>query len=162
METVLFSDGAAIRQKGGDGRCCSSAKPADAAGARQRKTQLVCLRQNQQAESAGRPEPLRRSGGDRWWAAELYRLKGDVLSRSNAPAEIVEAHFQQAIALARRQNAKSLELRAVTSLAQLWHQQGQTAAACRQLAEIYGWFSEGATTADHRAAQTLLAELMAV
>jgi len=100
--------------------------------------------------------------GDRWWAAELYRLKGDVLSRSNAPAEIVEAHFQQAIALARRQNAKSLELRAVTSLAQLWQQQGQTAAASRQLAEIYGWFSEGATTADHRAAQTLLAELMAV
>ncbi|MCB9076807.1 MAG: AAA family ATPase [Anaerolineaceae bacterium] len=100
--------------------------------------------------------------GDRWWAAELYRLKGDVLSRSNAPAEAVEAHFQQAITLARQQNAKSLELRAVTSLAQLWQRQGQTIAAGRQLAEIYNWFSEGRTTADHQAAQTLLAGLMAV
>ncbi|MCO5056521.1 MAG: hypothetical protein M9905_01300 [Rhizobiaceae bacterium] len=87
METVLFSDGAAIRQKGGDGRCCSSAKPADAAGARQRKTQLVCLRQNQQAESAGRPEPLRRSGGDRWWAGRFRAASiGFRLDRSTATA----------------------------------------------------------------------------
>lgn len=100
--------------------------------------------------------------GDRWWAAELYRLKGDILSRSNAPAEAVEPYFQQAIALARRQNAKSLELRAATSLARLWHHQGQTAAAGQQLAEIYDWFSEGRTTADHQAAHTLLAGLMAV
>jgi predicted ATPase len=70
-----------------------------------------------------------------------------------------EACFQQAIAIARRQSAKSLELRVVVSLARLWQSQGKEEEAHRMLAEIYGWFTEGFDTADLREAKTLLDEL---
>ena len=63
--------------------------------------------------------------------------------------------FLQALATARRQQAKSLELRAAMSLARLWQRQGKRVEACRMLAEVYGWFSEGFDTADLRR-QTLL------
>ena len=70
-----------------------------------------------------------------------------------------EACFDKAIAIARRQGAKSLELRAVMSLSRLWQSQGKQAEARQMLAEIYGWFTEGFDTADLQEAKRLLEEL---
>jgi ATP/maltotriose-dependent transcriptional regulator MalT len=75
------------------------------------------------------------------------------------PQSDAEACFHQAIEIARQQQAKSLELRAVMSLARLWHRQGRTAEARQRLAEVYEWFTEGWNTADLLEAQSLLAEL---
>jgi predicted ATPase len=98
----------------------------------------------------------------RWWEAELHRLRGELLLRhSVAPPEEAEACFQQAIDIARRQQAKSLELRAVMSLSRLWQRQGKGEAARQGLAEVYGWFTEGFDTADLQEARGLLQELVA-
>jgi adenylate cyclase len=70
-----------------------------------------------------------------------------------------EACFLKAIEIARKQQAKSLELRAVMSLSRLWQQQGKKAEARQMLAEIYGWFTEGFDTKDLQEAKTLLEEL---
>jgi predicted ATPase len=96
--------------------------------------------------------------GEQFWSAELYRLKGELLLAQGSAAAEIETCFQQAIDLARRQDAKSLELRATVSLARLW-QQGRSAEAHPILAEIYHWFTEGFDTADLQEAETLLAEL---
>ena len=90
--------------------------------------------------------------------AEAYRLQGAFLWRQ-AEAAQAEACFQQALAMARHQQAKSLELRAAISLARLWQQQGKRAAAHQLLAEVYGWFTEGFATADLQEARALLAEI---
>ena len=98
--------------------------------------------------------------GERWYEAELHRLKGVLLlhgSWENASA--AEACFHHAIAIAQNQQAKSFELRAATSLARLWQQQGKPAAARELLAPIYGWFTEGFDTADLQEAKALLEEL---
>jgi len=71
-----------------------------------------------------------------------------------------EAYFQQALAIACRQQAKSWELRAATSLARLWQRQGQRTAARELLAPVYGWFTEGFDTADLQEAKALLEELV--
>jgi TOMM system kinase/cyclase fusion protein len=98
--------------------------------------------------------------GIRFHEAELYRLEGELLLRQAIPAEQqVETCFHQALAVARRQQAKSLELRAAMSLARLWQQQGQRAEAYELLAPIYGWFTEGFDTADLQEAKALLKEL---
>jgi len=73
--------------------------------------------------------------------------------------EEAEECFLRAIAIARRQQAKSLELRATTSLARLWQQQGKQKDAHQMLAEIYGWFTEGFDTADLQEAKALLEAL---
>jgi predicted ATPase len=73
--------------------------------------------------------------------------------------EEAEACFHKAIDIARRQSAKSLELRAVMSLSRLWQQQGKKAEAREMLAEIYGWFTEGFDTKDLQEAKVLLEEL---
>src|SRR5262249_46894411 len=87
--------------------------------------------------------------GERHYEAELYRLKGEFLLASPTENQAeAEACFRQAIAIARRQSAKSLELRAVMSLSRLYQQQGKQAEARPILAEIYGWFMEGLDTAD--------------
>jgi predicted ATPase len=92
--------------------------------------------------------------------AELSRLKGEfLLVRSAEDHREVESSFQQAFQIARRQQAKSLELRAAMSLARLWQRQGQRAEARQLLAEIYGWFTEGFDTADLKEAKALLQEL---
>jgi class 3 adenylate cyclase/predicted ATPase len=89
--------------------------------------------------------------------AEAYRLQGELLLRQAAPdAAQAEACCQQALAIARRQQAKSWELRAATSLARLWQQQGKRAEAHQLLAEVYGWFTEGFDTADLQEARALL------
>jgi predicted ATPase len=95
----------------------------------------------------------------RYYGAELYRLKGELLlARSPAPRAEAEACFQRALAIARRQQAKSLELRAAMSLSRLWQQQGKRDEARQLLAEIYGWFTEGFDTADLQEAKALLDE----
>jgi predicted ATPase len=94
---------------------------------------------------------------ERWWEAEVARLRGVLLLRQpgTPPAE-AEACFQRALDVARRQEAKSLELRAAMSLARLWQQQGKYTEAYALLAPIYGWFTEGFDTADLQEARALL------
>jgi tetratricopeptide (TPR) repeat protein len=118
--------------------------------------------------------------GARRFSAELYRLKGTLTlkqfgvrgpesevpntqhptpsTQAEAEAE-AEACFLKAIDIARRQSAKSLELRAVMSLSRLWQQQGKKEQARQVLAEIYGWFTEGFDTKDLQEAKALLEEL---
>jgi predicted ATPase len=118
--------------------------------------------------------------GERWWEAELDRLRAKLLLRQAAErgtsqiastptlmgAEVerpvftkAEACFYQALDIARRQGAKSLELRAAMSLSRLWQQQGKQAEARELLAPVYGWFTEGFDTADLQEARALLEEL---
>jgi predicted ATPase len=124
--------------------------------------------------------------GERWGEAELYRLKGELLllqatergGPDKAPIDPLlvaeaeggttgrlplraeaEACFQQALTMARHQQAKSWELRAAMSLARLWQHQGKRADAYTLLAEVHGWFTEGFDTADLQEAKALLAEL---
>jgi predicted ATPase len=92
--------------------------------------------------------------------AELHRLRGSVLLRQPGAADAeVETCFQRALDVARRQEARSLELRAAMSLGRLWHQQGRRQEAHDQLASVYAWFTEGLETADLREARALLEEL---
>jgi len=99
---------------------------------------------------------------ERWWETELYRLQGELLCQLPRPAVgQAEACFEQALDVARHQQAKALELRAALSLARLWQGQGQHTAARHLLEEIYGWFTEGFETADLQEAKALLAELRA-
>jgi predicted ATPase len=84
--------------------------------------------------------------------------QGSIRTRQEAEKE-AEACFFKAIAIARQQQAKSLELRATMSLARLWRTQGKREEARKMLAEIYGWFTEGFDTADLQEAKALLEEL---
>ncbi len=95
---------------------------------------------------------------ERYCEAELYRLKGKLLLARGDEAE-AEAGFRQSIAVSRRQRAKSWELRAMTSLARLWHAQDRTEEARQSLAHIYGWFTEGFDTRDLLEAKALLEDL---
>jgi predicted ATPase len=98
--------------------------------------------------------------GERFWEAELHRRKGALLLALSAEQHAeAETCFHQALNIARRQQAKSLELRAAVSLSRLWQQQGKWAEAYALLAPIYGWFTEGFDTADLQEAKTLLEEL---
>jgi len=90
------------------------------------------------------------------YEAELHRIQGLLLQRRGADAE---ACFDRAIAVARQQGARSLQLRAELSLARLWREQGKTDEARRMLEQICGGFSEGGDSADRRAARMLLDEL---
>jgi predicted ATPase len=98
-----------------------------------------------------------------WCEAEIYRLRGVLLLQAECRAQsavlAAEECFQRALAVARRQEAKSLELRAAMSLSHLWQQQGKQAEARALLAPIYGWFTEGFDTADLQEAKALLEEL---
>jgi len=114
--------------------------------------------------------------GERFYEAELYRLKGELTlqqfkvpgskfqvensqSAFRNPQLEAEACFHKAIEIARQQQAKSLELRATTSLARLWQEQGNKEEAHQMLSEVYGWFTEGFDTKDLQEAKTLLEEL---
>ena len=98
--------------------------------------------------------------GDRWWEAELYRLKGELQLAPSVDQHVAaETCFHQALDIARRQQAKSLELRAAMSLSRLWQQQGKRVEARELLVPIYGWFTEGFDTADLQEAKALLEEL---
>jgi predicted ATPase len=95
---------------------------------------------------------------ERHWEAELCRLKGELLLMQGDDAE-AEASLHKAVEVARRQQAKSWELRATVSLCRLWQQQGRIDEARQMLAEIYGWFTEGFDTPDLKEAKALLEEL---
>jgi predicted ATPase len=98
--------------------------------------------------------------GERWWEAELHRIKGELLLvRAAEPHAEAEACFQHALDVARRQQAKSLELRAATGLARLWQQQGKRHEARQLLAEVYDWFTKGFDTADLKEAKALLEDI---
>jgi predicted ATPase len=110
--------------------------------------------------------------GLHYWDAELHRLKGTLVVRSAASSRSparkpgrssaerdAESCFVEAIAIARRQQAKSCELRAAMSLSRLWHGQGKTRQAHALLSEVYGWFTEGFETPDLIDARALLAQL---
>jgi predicted ATPase len=103
--------------------------------------------------------------GERVSEAEVYRVKGQLTLQSGGQGsgargqKEAEECFLKAIEIARRQKAKSLELRAVLSLSRLWQQQGKGEEARQMLAELYGWFSEGFNTTDLQEAKALLAEL---
>jgi predicted ATPase len=126
------------------------------------------------------------STGERWWEAEIQRLRGELLLRqavgkwesratptetammpeadigeSDRSSKLIEAEtcFRQALDTAKRQQAKSLELRAALSLSELWECRGKRDAARGLLAETYGWFTEGFDTADLKAAKARLDEL---
>jgi predicted ATPase len=116
--------------------------------------------------------------GERWYEAELYRLRGELTLQNGArdwglgtssssphkpqdPKAVVEAegYFLKAIDIAQKQQAKSLELRAVMSLARLWQSQGKQREAHHMLSEVYHWFTEGFDTKDLQEAKALLDEL---
>jgi class 3 adenylate cyclase/predicted ATPase len=97
---------------------------------------------------------------ERWWEAEISRLRGVVLlQQTGTPQAEAEAWLQRALDVARRQEAKALELRAAMSLSRLWQQQGKHTEAQALLAPIYDWFTEGFDTADLQEAKALLQEL---
>jgi predicted ATPase len=120
---------------------------------------------------------------ERYYEAEVYRIKGELTlqkgtrdwgleagaSSPQAPSlkpqvssgaeQEAEGCFLRAVAIAQKQQAKSLELRAVMSLAWLWQSQGKTAEARQRLAEIYNWFTEGFDTKDLQEAKALLEQL---
>jgi predicted ATPase/class 3 adenylate cyclase len=121
----------------------------------------ACVQTGQAAEGlALLAEALAHKTGETWMEAELYRLKGELLL-SLAADNYTEAAgcFHQALTTARRQQAKSWELRAAMSLARLWQQQGKRAEAHALLAPVYGWFTEGFDTADLQEAKALRDEL---
>jgi predicted ATPase len=95
---------------------------------------------------------------ERLWEADTHRVEGELLLQSGGSSE-AETCFHHAIEIARRQSAKSLELRATTSLSRLLDKQGRQDEARRMLGEIYGWFTEGFDTADLKEAKALLEEL---
>jgi tetratricopeptide (TPR) repeat protein len=100
-----------------------------------------------------------RKNKERWWDAELHRLRGELLWSQGADADEVEAAFYRSIEIAQSQQAKSLELRAATSLARLWQAAGRSDAARQLLVPLYGWFTEGFDTPDLQTAQSLIAQL---
>jgi class 3 adenylate cyclase/predicted ATPase len=98
--------------------------------------------------------------GVRYYEAELYRLKGELLLALSAENHTeVETCLRQALDVACGQESKSLELRAAMSLSRLWQQQGKCAEACKLLSEVYGWFTEGFDTKDLKEAKVLLEDL---
>ena len=95
---------------------------------------------------------------ERWFAAELYRQKGELLLRQGH-AEAAEGLYRKALSIAAEQEAKLWELRAAVSLARLRRDQGLRADARDLLTPIYGWFTEGFDTKDLKEANALLSEL---
>ena len=97
--------------------------------------------------------------GERYVEAEIHRLEGNLLLATDGAAA-AEACYMTALEVARAQEARSLELRAATSLARLWAERGRSAEARDLLAPVYGWFTEGFDTRDLREAKALLDTLV--
>jgi class 3 adenylate cyclase/predicted ATPase len=95
--------------------------------------------------------------GERWCEAEIHRIAGEIALKSSRPnLAKAKAHFGRAIAVARAQQAKALELRATMGMARLWRDHGRRKEARELLAAVYGWFTEGFDTLDLREAKVLL------
>jgi class 3 adenylate cyclase/predicted ATPase len=97
--------------------------------------------------------------GEKWFEAELHRMAGEIALSSGPDANKAEMYFQQALAIARAQQAKSWELRATMSLARLWCDQGKRDQARDLLTPVYGWFTQGFDTRDLKETKTVLDEL---
>jgi predicted ATPase/class 3 adenylate cyclase len=120
-------------------------------------------RQTEASQMLDEAEATVQANDERWWEAELYRLKGELTLEQRASQTlqsdsegIAEAYFDKARRVASGQGAKSLELRAATSLGRLWMKQGKIPEARQLLSESYGWFTEGFDLSDLRAAKTLI------
>jgi predicted ATPase len=100
-----------------------------------------------------------REHNERWWDAEIHRIRGELLLMHSEDLSDAEAAFLRAIEIARSQQARSLELRATMSLAKLWCSRGRSDDAKRQLSIVYAWFTEGFDTQDLQTARLLLAQL---
>ena len=105
-----------------------------------------------------------RQSGQHYWESELHRLTGVLTleaapSRGRGAAETAQTHLLHAIEIARRQRAKWLELRAATSLARLWADQGNVTKARAMLSAVHAWFTEGHDMPDLREAKSLLDQL---
>jgi predicted ATPase len=99
---------------------------------------------------------------ERWYEADIHRTAGELALLSPQPdATKAEVCFERALAVARKQRAKSWELRAAMSMARLWHKKGKREQARDLLAPVYGWFTEGFQTLDLKEAKALLGELHA-
>jgi predicted ATPase len=99
---------------------------------------------------------------ERWWEAEVNRVAGEIAQKSPEwDTTKAEAYFEGALLVARQQQAKSWELRAAMSMAQLWRDQGKREEARELLAPVYGWFTEGFDTRDLKEGKALLDELTA-
>jgi predicted ATPase len=98
-------------------------------------------------------------GEEHIWEADLYRAKGDLLLIKGEAETEAETCFQQAIHIAKQQDAKWYELRAAMSLSRLWQKQGKGEEACMMLSEVYDWFTEGFDTVDLKEAKALLESL---
>jgi predicted ATPase len=101
-----------------------------------------------------------KSTKERWCEAEVHRTAGEIILMAPDPdAAKAEAYFERGLAIARAQQAKSWELRAAMSMAQLWRDQGKRQQARDLLAPVYGWFTEGYDTLDLKEAKALLEQL---
>ncbi len=96
---------------------------------------------------------------EHWWDAEIHRLRGEVLWAQGAESKDVEIAFHRALEVAQAQQAKSLELRAATSLARLWQAHARSVEAKQLLSQVYAWFTEGFNTPDLQIAQALIMQL---
>jgi predicted ATPase len=97
---------------------------------------------------------------ERWCEAEVHRIAGEIALKSpQRDVTKAEVYFTRALVVARKQQARSLELRAAMSMARLWRDEGRADAARKLLAPIYGWFTEGFDTLDLKQAKALLEEL---
>jgi tetratricopeptide (TPR) repeat protein/predicted Ser/Thr protein kinase len=97
--------------------------------------------------------------GERFWEAELHRLRGELTLTAGGDSAEAQSHFERAIDIASNQHAKSLELRATISLGRLLLMRGEPARARTMIADVYDWFVEGFDTPDLKEARALLAEL---
>jgi predicted ATPase len=94
---------------------------------------------------------------ERWSEADIHRTAGEIELMASTPgAARAEAYFEHALAIAREQQTKSLELRAAMSMARLWRDQGKRDEACGLLAPVYGWFTEGFDTLDLKEAKSFI------
>jgi predicted ATPase len=169
--TILRGWALAWQGQGAEGlaQMCQGLSAFRATGAERTRTYFLALLAEGYRGTGGVKEGLRvlaealtaaHNSGERYCEAELHRLKGDLLLLQSADQPVeAEACFHQALAIARRQQATSWELRAAMSLSRLWQRQGKWAAAHELLAPIYGWFTEGFDTADLQDAKALLEEL---
>jgi tetratricopeptide (TPR) repeat protein len=125
------------------------------------------------AYALGRPDDARRCiddaidrverSNEKWCEAEVHRIAGEIALKSPAPdTEKAQKYFERALTVARQQQAKSWELRAATSMARLWRDQGKRDEARDLLAPVYSWFTEGFDTLDLKEAKKLLDELSAM
>jgi len=104
----------------------------------------------------------RESYGEDYLAAEIDRVEASLLKSEQAPAETVEQCLANSLSTARQQEARLLELRAATSLARLWGEQGRRSEARELLAPVSGWFTEGFDTADLKEAKAQLESLLSI